>query len=97
MTDTMSRSLTMSRSEAEDFLYREARLLDEWRLDDWLALFTRDGSQIVIAGADAVQRFATADGAPTGPALTDLIGDKVIVYKRLEHWTITRKTELTRA
>ncbi len=23
----------------------------------------------------------------------DLIGDKVIVYKRLEHWTITRKTD----
>ncbi len=24
----------------------------------------------------------------------DLLGDKVIVYKRLEHWTITRETEL---
>ncbi len=27
----------------------------------------------------------------------DLIGNKVIVYKRLEHLAITRKTELTRA
>jgi 3-phenylpropionate/cinnamic acid dioxygenase small subunit len=33
----------ITRSDAEDFLYREARLLDERQLDDWLALFTRDG------------------------------------------------------
>ncbi|BCO60168.1 aromatic-ring-hydroxylating dioxygenase subunit beta [Mycobacterium intracellulare] len=26
----------------EDFLYAEAALLDEWRLDEWLALFTPD-------------------------------------------------------
>lgn len=29
----------LSRSEYEDFLYLEAQLLDEWRLDEWLALF----------------------------------------------------------
>jgi p-cumate 2,3-dioxygenase beta subunit len=28
--------------EVEDFLYREAELLDEWRLDDWLALLGED-------------------------------------------------------
>ena len=27
----------------------------------------------------------------------DLLGNKVIVYKQLEHWTITRETERTRA
>ena len=27
----------------------------------------------------------------------DLLGDKVIVYKQLEHWTITRQTERARA
>lgn len=32
--------MTLSRSNAEAFLFREARLLDEGRLDDWLALFT---------------------------------------------------------
>jgi p-cumate 2,3-dioxygenase beta subunit len=31
-----------SRSEIEEFLYEEAALLDEWRLDEWLALFTDD-------------------------------------------------------
>lgn len=33
----------MSRAEAEDFLYREARLLDDLQLDEWLGLFTEDG------------------------------------------------------
>lgn len=28
-----------SRAEYEDFLYAEAALLDEWRLDEWYALF----------------------------------------------------------
>jgi len=32
----------MTRQEAEDFLYREARLLDERRFEEWLALFTDD-------------------------------------------------------
>ena len=35
--------MTLSRAEAEDFLYREARLIDEWRLKDWNAMFTADG------------------------------------------------------
>jgi p-cumate 2,3-dioxygenase beta subunit len=35
--------------EVEDFLVREAALLDEWRLDDWLALFTEDARYLVPA------------------------------------------------
>ena len=34
--------MTVSRGEVEDFLYREAALLDEWRLDEWLDLLTED-------------------------------------------------------
>jgi p-cumate 2,3-dioxygenase beta subunit len=34
--------MSITRAEAEEFLYREARLLDEWRLDDWLALLADD-------------------------------------------------------
>ena len=33
----------LTREQAEAFLYREAELLDDWRLEDWLRLFTRDG------------------------------------------------------
>lgn len=31
-----------SRQEVEDLLYREAALLDEWRLEDWQELLTED-------------------------------------------------------
>src|SRR5580700_12242369 len=30
------------RAEVEDFLYREAALLDEWRLEEWLEMLTED-------------------------------------------------------
>ena len=32
----------MKRTEAEDLLYHEAALLDAWKLDEWLALFSED-------------------------------------------------------
>lgn len=35
------------RLEVEDFLYREAALLDEWRLDEWVDLFTEDARYVV--------------------------------------------------
>ena len=34
--------MSVTRQEVEDFLYHEAALLDEWRLDEWLALLTDD-------------------------------------------------------
>lgn len=30
------------RREVEDLIYKECALLDEWRLDEWLGLFTED-------------------------------------------------------
>lgn len=38
---------TISRSQIEDFLYREAELLDDWRLDEWLELLTDDARYLV--------------------------------------------------
>jgi p-cumate 2,3-dioxygenase subunit beta len=35
------------RAEVEDFLYAEAALLDEWRLEDWLRLLTDDAHYLV--------------------------------------------------
>jgi p-cumate 2,3-dioxygenase subunit beta len=32
----------ITRFQVEEFIYREAGLLDEWNLDDWLALYTDD-------------------------------------------------------
>ena len=37
----------ISREQVEDFLYYEAALLDEWRLDKWLELLTEDASYYV--------------------------------------------------
>ena len=37
--------------EVEDFIAREAALLDEWRLDEWLELFT-DGARYVVPSTD---------------------------------------------
>ncbi len=34
----------VGRAEIEDFLYHEAALLDEWRLDEWLELLTEDAT-----------------------------------------------------
>jgi p-cumate 2,3-dioxygenase beta subunit len=38
---------TVTRHEVEDFLYEEAALLDEWRLDEWVTLFTEDARYVV--------------------------------------------------
>jgi p-cumate 2,3-dioxygenase beta subunit len=38
---------SVSRTEIEDFLYKEADLLDTWRLDDWFALLAEDASYYV--------------------------------------------------
>ena len=35
--------MTLSRDDVIDFLYAEARMLDEGRFDDWLALWLEDG------------------------------------------------------
>jgi p-cumate 2,3-dioxygenase subunit beta len=40
---------TITRQTIEDFLYDEAALLDEWRLDEWLELLTEDATYEVPA------------------------------------------------
>ena len=37
----------LTRERAEEFLYREAALLDAWELDAWLALLTDDARYLV--------------------------------------------------
>ena len=38
---------TITRAEAEDLLFAEADLLDQWKLEEWLALFTDDAAYFV--------------------------------------------------
>jgi p-cumate 2,3-dioxygenase beta subunit len=37
-----ARPVNITREQVEDFLYREAALLDGWQLDEWFALLTED-------------------------------------------------------
>lgn len=50
------------REQVEDFLFKEAALLDDWRLDEWVDLFTDDGRYVV----------PTTD-LPDGDPLRDLV------------------------
>jgi benzoate/toluate 1,2-dioxygenase beta subunit len=43
-----------ARAEMEDFLYREARLLDTGKFEEWRALFTDDALYWVPAGRDDI-------------------------------------------
>jgi p-cumate 2,3-dioxygenase beta subunit len=66
-TPLAARAAPRSRADYEDFLYQESALLDEWRLDEWYALFTADAIyEIPTAGrgsdADSAQElFYVAD------------------------------------
>jgi p-cumate 2,3-dioxygenase beta subunit len=61
---------TVSRQDVEEFLYREAALLDGWQLQEWLALFTSDASyHVPVVGTPAQVTpdntlFYIADDAP---------------------------------
>jgi p-cumate 2,3-dioxygenase beta subunit len=43
----------LSREQIEDFLFHEAELLDDWRLDEWAALFREDASYEVTSPSNA--------------------------------------------
>ncbi len=49
----------VSRHEVEDLLYREAELLDAWKLDEWMTLLTEDAAYYVPPNdkPDADHRF----------------------------------------
>ncbi|MDO1485108.1 p-cumate dioxygenase small subunit [Rhodococcus rhodochrous] len=57
--DTVAPTSTrsVSRTEVEDFLFHEAAVLDEWRLDEWITLF--------VPGAH--MQVPTTDQAALGP------------------------------
>jgi p-cumate 2,3-dioxygenase beta subunit len=44
---TSTKQLSVTRQQIEDFLYEEAALLDEWRLEEWLELLTEDAAYYV--------------------------------------------------
>lgn len=57
---TATRGRTTSCQDAEAFLYREARLLDEGRLEEWSRLFTEDGIYWLPLGSGSDYRTEDA-------------------------------------
>lgn len=52
MTSSPIAKKQLSRQDAEDFLYREASLLDDMRLEEWLELFTDDATYWIPENKD---------------------------------------------
>jgi len=63
-----------TRSDCEDFLFTEAALLDEWRLDEWLALFDEGATY-------EVPSTSLGDEADSSEGLFFIADD----YVRLKH------------
>lgn len=69
------------RMEVEHFLYEEAELLDNWQLNEWVALFTEDATMLVPALDDptrdpAQSVFLVADDLPRIKSrVRQLLGD----------------------
>src|SRR3979411_3198551 len=55
MSDGGTVMQTIARTDVEDFLFAEAELLDEWRLPEWLELFTDDAIYYLPATHLAVE------------------------------------------
>lgn len=47
MTTSQNTAALWTRPEIEDFLIHEASLLDDWKLEEWLALFAQDCAYII--------------------------------------------------
>ncbi|HEY4041001.1 MAG TPA: aromatic-ring-hydroxylating dioxygenase subunit beta [Rhodopila sp.] len=43
----------VTREQIEDFLYAEAELLDNWQLNEWIALFDQERGSYLIPSTDA--------------------------------------------
>src|SRR4030081_1821272 len=49
MSDGVTGMQAIARTDVEDFLFAEAELLDEWRLPEWVELFTDDAIYYIPA------------------------------------------------
>lgn len=69
MSGTEAQAARVTRAEVEDFLYREADLLDSWNLNEWLTLFDEDATYEIPAtdirdGRPESDLFIVADTMP---------------------------------
>jgi len=65
----------MTRKDAEDFLFEEARLLDERRFEEWLDLFTKDG----------IYWIPIVEDSDPGKQTSILYDDNALLQMRVHH------------
>lgn len=75
------------REAVEDFLFAEAALLDEWRLDEWLALFADDGTYIVPSTDTEPADALTVDPRTT---LCLIFDDMAVLRSRVRRFSDRR-------
>ncbi len=82
------------REQVEDFLFREAELLDDWRLDDWVTLFTED-ARYIVPTTDLPEGDPERDLVFIDDDITRLRGRVVRLNSRHAHreypWSRTRR------
>ncbi len=80
--------------EVEQLLYREARLLDDWNLDEWLTLYTPD-ARYTVPTTDLPQGDPTSDLVFIADDYTRLAARIVRLQSRHAHreypWSRTRR------
>ena len=78
--------------DIQNFLWREADLLDENQLDEWLALFTEDTKYWMPIRRNVASRAMQTEMTQEGPELSWFTDDKPTLAKRVEqiksgvHW-----------
>jgi len=75
---------SVTRAQIEDFLYREARLLDDWDLDTWLTLWAEEGTRYVVPCNDD----------PDGDPARDLV---LIENKQRVHYISQQNGKIVRS
>lgn len=82
------------RNRVEDFLYREAALLDGWQLDEWFELFTPD-SRYVVPALDRPELDPDSSLTLIDDSHDRLDGRIVRLKSRRAHrefpWSVTRR------
>ncbi|MFT3821291.1 MAG: aromatic-ring-hydroxylating dioxygenase subunit beta [Rubrivivax sp.] len=66
----------VTRAEAEELLFEEADLLDQWQLDQWLALYTDDAAYLVPS-------TDLPPGADPSKALFYIADDRTRLHERV--------------
>lgn len=90
----MSAPTVPLRNRVEDFLYREAALLDGWQLDEWFELFTPD-SRYVVPALDRPELDPDSSLTLIDDSHDRLDGRIVRLKSRRAHrefpWSVTRR------